>query len=87
MLLSIPFHRAFEPCLSYNFTAGHADATAVLLQVPSVSHLTAFHSALTPTQLGANIKAISAGFPFGVERIMTSAECSEALENWKRRDL
>ncbi len=73
-------------CLTI-FTAGHADATAVLLQVPSVSHLTAFHSALTPMQLGANIKAISAGFPFGVERIMTSAECSEALENWKRRDL
>jgi hypothetical protein len=38
------------------------------------------------TQLGANIKATSAGFAFGIDRIVTSAECSEVLSNWKCRD-
>jgi hypothetical protein len=37
-------------------------------------------------QLGANIKATSAGFAFGIDRIVTSAECSEVLSNWKCRD-
>jgi hypothetical protein len=75
---------------SLYFAAGHADATSVLLQVCGILHmcsLLVLHSAaLTSPQLGANIKVTSAGFPAGIERIVTSAECSEVLANWKRRD-